>query len=66
MKTKETKKKITTNLADLCGNSMVHENVVLACDISFDPLLTKTSSQSLKCIDGNWSMYSLLKLTLVQ
>ena len=45
---------------------MVHKNILLACDISFDPLLTKTSSQSLKCSEGNWSMYSLLKLTLVQ
>ena len=44
---------------------MVHKNILLACDISFDPLLTKTSSQSLKCSEGNWSMYSLLKLTLV-
>ena len=38
----------------------------LSCNISFDPLLRKSSSRSLKCIERNWPMYSLLKFTLVQ
>ena len=44
---------------------MVHENILLLCNISFDPLLTKLSSWSLKCSERNWLMYSLLKLTIV-
>ena len=36
---------------------MVHKDILLTCDIFFDPLLTKTSSQSLKCSEGNLSMY---------
>ena len=44
-------------LADLFGNSIVHKDILLICDIFFDPLLTETSSQSLKCSEGNWSMY---------
>ena len=45
---------------------MVHKNILFSCNISFDPLLTRPSSRSLKCNGGNWPMYSLLKLTLVQ
>ena len=44
----------------------MHEKILFSCNISFDPLLTKPSSRSLKCNGGNWPMYSLLKLTLVQ
>ena len=39
---------------------------MFSCNISFDLLLTKPSSRFLKCNGGNWPMYSLLKLTLVQ
>ena len=45
---------------------MLHENILFSRNISFDPLLTKPSSRSLKCNGGNWPMYSLLKLALVQ
>ena len=45
---------------------MVHKNILFSCNISFDPLLTRPSSRSLKCNGGNWPIYSLLKLTLVQ
>ena len=38
-KWKQNKTKITTRLADSFGNSMVHENILLSCNISFDPLL---------------------------
>ena len=63
-KTKQAK--ITTRLADSFGNSMVHDNILLSCNISFNPLLRKSSSRSLKCSERNWPMYSLLRLTLVQ
>ena len=62
----QNKTKITTKLADLFGNSMVHQYFLLSCDTSFDLLLKKPSPWSLKCSEGNWPMYSLLKLTLVQ
>ena len=45
-KWKQNKTKITTKLADLFGSSMVHEYILLSCDTSFDPLLTKPSSRS--------------------
>ena len=64
MKTKQNK--ITTRLVDSFGNSMVQENILLSCNISFNPLLRKSSSRSLKCSERNWPMYSLLRLTLVQ
>ena len=41
----ENKTKITTRLADLFSNSMGHENILLSCNMSFDPLLTKPSSR---------------------
>ena len=64
MKTKQNK--ITTRLVDSFGNSMMQENILLSCDISFNPLLRKSSCRSLKCSERNWPMYSLLRLTLVQ
>ena len=63
-KTKQTK--IITRLADSFGNSMVHDNILLSCNISFNPLLRKSSFRSLKCSERNWPMYSLLSVTLVQ
>ena len=63
-KTKQTK--ITTRLADSFGNSMVHDNILLSCNISFDPLLRKSSFRFLKCSERDWPMYSLLRVTLVQ
>ena len=65
-KWKQNKTKITTRLADSFGNSMVHGNILLSCNISFDPLLRKSSSRFLKCSERNWPMYSLLRLTLAQ
>ena len=50
-KTKQTK--ITTRLADSFGNSMVHDNILLSCNISFDPLLRESSFRSLKCSERN-------------
>ena len=45
---------------------MVHECILLSCDTSFDPLLTKRRSlrlgPGLKCSERNWPMYSLLKV----
>ena len=63
---KQNKTKTTTRLADSFGNYMVHENILLSCNICFDPLLRKSSSRSLKCSERNWPMNSLLRLTLVQ
>ena len=65
-KWKQNKTKITTRLAESFGNSMVHENILLSCNISFDPLLRTSLSRSLKWSERNWPMYSLLRLTLVQ
>ena len=64
MKTKQTK--ITTRQIDSFGNSMVHENILLSCNKSFNLLLGKSSSRSLKCSERKWPMYNLLRLTLVQ
>ena len=63
-KWKQNKAKITTRLTDSFGNSMVRENILLSSNVSFDPLLTKPSFRSLKCSEGNWPMYSILKLTI--
>ena len=65
-KWKQNKTKITSRLTDSFGNSMVHENILLSCNISFDPLLRKSSFRFLKCSERNWPMYSLLRLTLAQ
>ena len=65
-KWKQNKTKITSRLTDSFGNSMVHENILLSCNISFNPLLRKSSSRFLKCSERNWPMYSLLRLTLAQ
>ena len=65
-KWRQNKTKITTRLAESFGYSMVHESILLSCNISFDPLLRTSLSRSLKCSERNWPMYSLLRLTLVQ